>query len=70
MHLASVVRARGLEDRAVAVPPGSLSCSMCVHPLGPHGVLLAGGLLTTEPPGKPLRERLKYIERFGNLLED
>ena len=40
------------------------------HPLGLYGVLLASGLLTTEPPGKPLRERLKYIERSGNLLED
>ena len=33
-------------------------------------VLLAGGLLTTEPPWKPLRKHVKYIERFGNLPED
>ena len=33
-------------------------------------VLLAGGLLTTEPPWRPLREHVKYTERFGNLPED
>ena len=57
------------QHRAIVAAHGSAVLQRA-HPLGPHVVLLAGGLLTTEPPWKPLREHVKYIERFGNLPED